>query len=91
MGRRIDLDILHRAVVDAVYASAPSSDFDLNPGVLLSPDRRLRPAAVLVPVLGAEVVLTKRASHLTHHPGQIALPGGKVDAGDVDIRAAALR
>jgi len=92
MGRRIDLDILHRAVVDAVdAASAPSSDFDLNPGVLLSPDRRLRPAAVLVPVLGAEVVLTKRASHLTHHPGQIALPGGKVDAGDADIRAAALR
>ncbi len=92
MGRRIDLDILHRAVVDAVDSGpAPSSDFDLDPKVLPAPGRRLRPAAVLIPVLGAEVVLTKRASHLTHHPGQIALPGGKVDAGDADIRAAALR
>ena len=59
MGRRIDLDILHRAVVDAVDAGpAPSSDFDLDPKVLPAPGRRLRPAAVLIPVLGAEVVLT---------------------------------
>jgi 8-oxo-dGTP pyrophosphatase MutT (NUDIX family) len=29
--------------------------------------------------------LTKRASHLKHHPGQIALPGGKVDAGDAGV------
>jgi hypothetical protein len=54
-----------------------SSDFDLNPGVVLPPGRKLRAAAVLIPVLGAEVMLTKRASHLKHHPGQIALPGGQ--------------
>jgi hypothetical protein len=69
----------------------PSSDFDLNPGVVLPPGRKLRPAAVLIPVLGAEVILTKRASHLKHHPGQIALPGGKVDEGDAGPAAAALR
>jgi 8-oxo-dGTP pyrophosphatase MutT (NUDIX family) len=72
-------------------ASPASSDFDLNPDVVLPPGRKLRPAAVLIPVLGREVVLTKRASHLKHHPGQIALPGGKVDAGDAGAAAAALR
>ena len=76
---------------------APSSDFDLDPQfrdnwpVSGTP----RPAAVLVPLIagqqGLEVILTKRASHLSHHPGQIAFPGGKVDAGDADATAAALR
>jgi 8-oxo-dGTP pyrophosphatase MutT (NUDIX family) len=89
MGAAIDIDRLHRAVVRA--GAAPSSDFDLSPGVVLPPGRKLRPAAVLIPVLGDEVILTKRASHLKHHPGQIALPGGKVDAGDASVAAAALR
>jgi hypothetical protein len=78
MGRPIDLETVHRAVR---AADAPSSDFDLNPGVVLPPGRKLRPAAVLIGVLGSEVILTKRASHLKHHPGQIAFPGGKVDDG----------
>jgi hypothetical protein len=76
MGAAIDLDTLSGPSRVPVPAS---SDFDLNPGVVLPPGRKLRPAAVLIPVLGAEVILTKRASHLKHHPGQIALPGGKVD------------
>ncbi len=37
------------------------------------------------------VILTKRSSVLKHHPGQIAFPGGKVDEGDTDVTAAALR
>lgn len=68
-----------------------SSDFDLNPGSVLPAGRVLRPAAVLVAVWGDRVVLTKRASHLKHHPGQIAFPGGKVDGGDASHEAAALR
>jgi 8-oxo-dGTP pyrophosphatase MutT (NUDIX family) len=89
MGRPVDLASLSRALVER--AAAPSSDYDLNPGVTLPPERRLRPAAVLIPVLGASVILTKRASHLKHHPGQIALPGGKIDDSDGDAAAAALR
>jgi 8-oxo-dGTP pyrophosphatase MutT (NUDIX family) len=69
----------------------PSSDFDLNPAFPLPPGRALRPAAVLVAVLGDRLILTKRASHLKHHPGQIAFPGGKVDDGDGSATAAALR
>jgi 8-oxo-dGTP pyrophosphatase MutT (NUDIX family) len=70
---------------------AGSSDFDLNPGTMPE-GLALRPAGVLVAVTPAErVILTKRASHLRHHPGQIAFPGGKVDPGDGDEIGAALR
>ncbi|MGP1358301.1 CoA pyrophosphatase [Roseicyclus sp.] len=89
MGRHIDLSALRHLLAER--AAAPSSDYDLNPGVTLPPGRVLRPAAVLIPVLGASVILTKRASHLKHHPGQIALPGGKIDDTDDGAAAAALR
>lgn len=68
-----------------------SSDFDLNPDIVLPPGRSLRPAAVLVAVWGDRLVLTKRSSHLKHHPGQIAFPGGKLDPTDASLEAAALR
>jgi|SRR5262245_47867400 len=52
-------------------------------------------AAVLIPIQerqdGDYVVLTKRADHLPTHRGQIAFPGGRVDAGDADIFDTALR
>ena len=74
--------------------SGASSDFDLNP-VVLPEGRVLRQAAVLVGLWqrpgGLQVVLTKRASHLKHHPGQIAFPGGKVEPFDAGPEAAALR
>lgn len=68
-----------------------SSDFDLNPAIVLPPGRSLRPAAVLVAVWQDRLILTKRASHLKHHPGQIAFPGGKVEDTDASHEAAALR
>ncbi len=52
-------------------------------------------AAVLVPLVerptGLHVLLTQRASHLTHHAGQISFPGGRIEAHDADAWAAALR
>ena len=72
-----------------------SSDFDLNPEVTLPPDRTLRAAGVLAPIVlrngRYELLLTKRSSALKHHPGQIAFPGGKQDETDKDIIATALR
>lgn len=83
---------LRRAVT---LSSGASSDFDLNPDVTLPPGRKLRPAGVLAAFqagqAGLELVLTKRSSKLKHHPGQIAFPGGKLDPGDADEIAAALR
>jgi 8-oxo-dGTP pyrophosphatase MutT (NUDIX family) len=52
------------------------------------------PAAVLVPVTDrAEpgVILTQRTDTLSRHAGQIAFPGGRIDPGDADAAAAALR
>jgi 8-oxo-dGTP pyrophosphatase MutT (NUDIX family) len=88
-------DILAPLVTALARDSAGSSDFDLNPDVVLPEGRKLRPAGVLVPVeiiAGTpNILLTKRASHLKHHPGQIAFPGGKQDEGDADVEATALR
>ena len=84
------------ALMDALSRTGgASSDFDLNPGTVLPEGRRLRPAGVLVPLIlrdGAlQLILTKRASGLKHHPGQIAFPGGKQEEEDADATAAALR
>lgn len=63
----------------------------------LLPDagRILRPAAVLVGLVdrgaGAQVLLTRRTQALRHHAGQIAFPGGRIEASDPDPVAAALR
>ena len=50
---------------------------------------------MLVPIIerrhGLTVLLTERAAHLTHHAGQISFPGGRMEAGDRDILATALR
>lgn len=53
------------------------------------------PAAVLITLVerpdGYAVLYTERAVTLRTHSGQIAFPGGKIDAGDRDAVAAALR
>ena len=68
-------------------------DHDLNPE--LRPLGPLTQAAVLVPLVerapGITVLLTLRTAHLTAHAGQISFPGGRVDPGDADAAAAALR
>ncbi|WP_118137999.1 CoA pyrophosphatase [Oceanicella sp. SM1341] len=86
-------------IIEAVRAPSlgGTSDYDLNPDVrkLLPPGYKLRPAAVLCPLIerrqGVQVILTRRAATLRHHGGQVAFPGGKVDPGDAGPLDAALR
>ncbi len=55
---------------------------------------RFAPAAVLVAITDRPspgVILTRRASHMRKHAGQVAFPGGRVDPQDSDEVAAALR
>ena len=59
------------------------------------PVGRLRPAAVLVPFVehpdGLRLLFTVRPKDLPSHAGQVAFPGGRVDPGDDDRWATALR
>lgn len=75
--------------------AAASSDYDLNPDAVPAAPRVLRDASVLVPLVergaGLAMILTRRATRLKHHPGQIAFPGGKRDPGDTSALATALR
>jgi len=52
-------------------------------------------AAVLIPVTGnrdnPQLILTKRAEHLSTHSGEVAFPGGKRDDTDSSLEATALR
>lgn len=52
------------------------------------------PAAVLVAITDRPIpglILTQRTASLRRHAGQIAFPGGRIDPGDADAVAAALR
>lgn len=52
------------------------------------------PAAVLMALTNESdphLLLIRRSLHLSAHPGEIALPGGKSDADDIDLRDTALR
>lgn len=55
----------------------------------------LKPAGVLIPIIEhgdrLSVLLTRRSSALRYHASQVAFPGGRMETGDADIRATALR
>ena len=61
---------------------------------IIAREQPVRPAAVLIPVVDHDeptVLLTQRSAHLNEHAGQIAFPGGKIDATDRSPLDAALR
>jgi len=56
--------------------------------------RPFRPAAVLMPIVAHDAptfLLTRRASSLATHSGQVAFPGGRIDESDRDPADAAMR
>ena len=62
---------------------------------LLPAPVRLVEAAVLVGLVpragGLQVLLTRRTDDLRNHAGQVSFPGGRVEPGDLDLTATALR
>ena len=68
------------------------SDDDLNAKARMIPeDIKPKHAAVLVPVILRDhptVLLTQRHASLSKHAGQIAFPGGRIDAGETPHQAA---
>ncbi|WMS42752.1 CoA pyrophosphatase [Acuticoccus sp. MNP-M23] len=75
-------------------AAARFGDHVLNPSFAGSGTRPPRAAAVLM-ALGRDaadgtpvMLLTERATHLAAHPGQVALPGGKIEAGETPAETA---
>ena len=91
--QRVHPDCLTPAGLRQVFAQSPIWTPELRQEPAWS-DRAPRPAAVLLPLVLREsvsVLLTQRSAALSSHAGQIALPGGRVDAQDRDAVAAALR
>lgn len=100
MGFRFDEAEFRQLAANRLLHDPPQSvgrsDDDLNPDLkAIDPIKPRRAAAVLVPIVLHEpeltVLLTQRTDTLASHAGQVAFPGGKIDQGDKDALAAALR
>jgi 8-oxo-dGTP pyrophosphatase MutT (NUDIX family) len=67
----------------------------LTPAAAINLNSELRQAAVLVLICnsaeGSFIPLTKRSVHLPIHAGQISFPGGRVQAGDLNLATTAMR
>jgi 8-oxo-dGTP pyrophosphatase MutT (NUDIX family) len=96
--RRLAAEKLHAQPSEAVFDPRTGrtwgrGDWDLNPELMadFAVMPPARPAAVLVPIIARDeltVLLTQRTETLSTHAGQIAFPGGKVEAGETSVEAA---
>ncbi|MBS0213622.1 MAG: DUF1289 domain-containing protein [Proteobacteria bacterium] len=91
--REAELDAVVRALHPlAATPTAPGWNRAGIEDLLADP---LTPAAVLVGLVprgaGWQVLLTLRTAELRQHAGQVSFPGGRMEAGDADPVAAALR
>jgi 8-oxo-dGTP pyrophosphatase MutT (NUDIX family) len=92
-GLTLPPELLNPAYLRDVFVGLPHWLPDLR-GELPTNDTPLVPSAVLVGLVMRDaptVLLTRRAMHLSDHPGQISFPGGRVEPGDEDPYATALR
>lgn len=85
-GRVDQVELGARSVIDRVAQLRR----ERAPLVPTFPDAR--PSAVLVALAdgpsGAEVLLTRRAQHLSSHRGEMSFPGGRLDPGESPVEAA---
>jgi 8-oxo-dGTP pyrophosphatase MutT (NUDIX family) len=79
---------------EIVAALDPARTIEIEDERYLEVEREYRQAAVLIPITDRTepgVILTQRPEWLRSHAGQVAFPGGKIDADDANAIAAALR
>ena len=80
--------------VEIIAALDPARSIESEDELYLEIERDYREAAVLIPITDRPdpgVILTQRPEWLRSHAGQVAFPGGKIDAEDTNAIAAALR
>jgi len=83
----------------ARFLLAPQTSYDQSHSARVrqhvSASGSFKRAAVMISLVPRQntfnVVLTRRASHLKHHPGQIAFPGGGYESQDADLIETAIR
>jgi 8-oxo-dGTP pyrophosphatase MutT (NUDIX family) len=95
-GMPVPIDAMHPAALRQRFVEPPLWAPEMRSDArLFDPGVEPRPASVLVPLVvrdnGVHVLLTQRTAHLTDHGGQISFPGGRVEEGDADAVATALR
>lgn len=84
------------APLSRAFAEGHARDIpDLLSDAQFARDGRATPAAVLIAITDVaddpQVILTQRPRAMRDHPGQVAFPGGKIDAEDANAVDAALR
>jgi 8-oxo-dGTP pyrophosphatase MutT (NUDIX family) len=87
------LETLNAGFLEPFATDAEDGDYILNPNAREAlRGQNLRDAAVLIAIVqhaeNPTVILTKRSENLRKHTGQIAFPGGAIDAGESAIDAA---
>lgn len=88
-----EADVICNSVSPGMEKPAAIKDDPFSYSVKCCRERR---AAVLVCLFEGDegelrVILTKRSMKLSSHPGEVAFPGGKMEEGDADDTATALR
>ena len=89
----MNVDWIIKTIEDRQVLSKGRGDHDLNPGMGIPKD--LKAAAVLMPLIvrddSISMLFTERTDNLSHHPGQISFPGGRVEPADNTPKETALR
>jgi 8-oxo-dGTP pyrophosphatase MutT (NUDIX family) len=81
-------ELRDRLARPGVFEAAPVTEAPVRE----APGPSTRLCAVLVPLVlhdhGPSVLLTRRAAHLSSHPGQVSFPGGRIEPGETPEQAA---